>query len=162
MTKKPGDLLFDQFREIHSMALQLLEACPELVSSVTHVALKNALADYLTKLEVVAMRVTEIFLRFEVQSDGARCAATAGLIVGGRRILKTLDDPPTRDLMIIAHCLRIINSIIASCETATRRADRLGLEREAQTLNEILDGQEQTADNLMDLEPGVFQLANST
>jgi ferritin-like metal-binding protein YciE len=159
-TETPRDLFFDQLRDIYSMEMQLLDAFPDLVRLTTHPPLRNLVAGYLAGLEVKAVKIGEIFRRFDVKIGDDKCKAVEGLVAGGESHLREVGNTATRDLMMIAHCLRITRYATAACEITRRLADRLALEREAGELATLLDDEERAAGSLMALEPEIFQAAS--
>lgn len=159
-TESPHDLFFDQLRDMLSMEMQVLEALPELIRLCHHQSLRDLLMRHLGQVEVHLTDIAAVFTRFPRSPGSDKCKAVEGLVEGGEVHLKAVSHQPTRDLMMIAHCLRITHYAIAACEITGRLAERLGLLREARTLATILAREKETAKTLLDLEPGIFHLAN--
>jgi ferritin-like metal-binding protein YciE len=81
------------------------------------------------------------------------------LLEGGDSHLAAARMPATRDLMMIAHCLRIEHYEIAAYEITTRLAERLGLDLEGQALSELLAEEDRVINLLHELEPSIYSKA---
>lgn len=93
-------------------------------------------------------------------SGDDKCKAMAGLIEGGTAHLEGVRSPGTRDLMMIAHCIRIEHYEIAAHEFTTLLAERIELLSESVMLGELLAEEMGMADALMLLEPDLFDSAS--
>ncbi len=161
-TDSPNDLFFDQLRDIHSMEVQLIEALPRLIKLTGHPSLRELITDRLEEVEFQNADVVEIFRRHQVPPGSDKCKAIAGLIEGGEAHLEAVPHEPTRDLMMVAHCLRICYYAIAACEITHRLAGRLGMSGEAETLEIILSQENDAAEELLSLEFELFEEAHLT
>lgn len=157
----PFDLLFDQFRDIHSMEVQISESMPHLLSMCTNGRLRDLLASHADQNRNQIAEITAIFGRHGKSPGEDTCKAMAGLIEGGTTRLEEVGCPRTRDLMMIAHCLRIEHYEIAAYRFAGVLSDRLGLIREPAILGELLAEENGMAFALMALEPALFDAAYS-
>jgi ferritin-like metal-binding protein YciE len=157
----PRDLFFDQLRDMFSMEMQVLEALPELIMLCHHQPLRQVLLNQLGQVEQQLVEITGIFKLARIPPGDDKCKAVAGLLEGGGAHLHAVTHRPTRDLMMIAHAMRISHYAIAACEISGRLAERLALTGEARTLAMILQRETQTADNLLDLEPEIFRLSQA-
>ncbi len=155
----PLDLFFDQLRDIHSMESQLCDSLPELAALSSDGGLRDAIAAHSHETDRQLEFILEIFERHRVPVGKDKCKAIAGLIAGGDSHLESAKNPHTRDLMMVAHCLRIEHYEIAAYEITSRLADRLGLELEANLLNELMAQEMEMARWLTEFEPYLFQSA---
>jgi len=158
-TITPRDLFFDQLSDLLSVESQLLRAMPELIALTTHPALKTALEEHAQETERQHRTLESIFVRVGTEIGQDEGKAMVGLIEGGHGHLRGVNEPRTRDLMMIAHCLRVEHYEIAAYEITVTLAERLGYGEEAETLNGILTQERAVASLLKDLEPEIFQRA---
>jgi ferritin-like metal-binding protein YciE len=154
-----NDLLWDQLRDLHSVESQLTAELPRLYRKTTHPELRMALEEHASETERQAARLKEIFEWNGVEIGSDKCKAMAGLIKGGRAHLKAVENPHVRDLMMIAHCLRIEQYEIAAYEITRSLAAKTGSARIAEVLDQLLAEEKRARDRCWELEPMVFELA---
>lgn len=157
----PLELLFDQLRDLHSMEIQLCESMPLLVSLCTNEELRDLIVNHAHQNGSQIAEIIAIFERYGEPFSDDRCMAMAGLIEGGTAHLESVASPHSRDLMMIAHCLRIEYYEIAAYEFTTLLSGRLGLMREPAILSELLKEEKDMATALKVLEPELFETAHS-
>ena len=158
----PSDLFFDQLRDLYSVEVQLCESMPHLVSLCTNEELRKLIAQHAHQNCNQIAEITSIFQRYDVSHGNDKSKAMEGLIEGGTSHLEAVHCPATRDLMMIAHCLRIEFYEMAAYEFTTLLSGRLGMMREPSILSELLAEEKEMAAALMQLEPSIFEIANST
>ena len=158
-TKNPNDLFFDQLLDLYSVETQLAAAMPQLVTMTTCPELKELLMRHTDQTDQQRARLIGLFDHHGLSPGNDKCKAMEGLIQGGEAHLKGVEDLPTRDLMMIAHCLRIEHYEIAAYGITHRLAEMLGLSTEAAILKTILEEETHAARSLRVLEGPVFQRA---
>jgi ferritin-like metal-binding protein YciE len=155
----PIDLLYDQLRDLYSMEIQLAASLPFLAESAHHEGLKEQLTKQANRTYRRKAQLVDFFRRFNIEIGTDKCKAIEGLIKGGDSHLANVDDPPTRDLMLIAHCLRIAHYGIAAYGITARLAQSLAFTEDASLLLTLTFEEEDAAQRLKHLEPSVFELA---
>lgn len=155
------ELFFDQLRDLYSMEIQLCESMPHLVSMCTNVELRDLISSHAHQNCNQIKELAEIFERYGEPPGDDKCKAVAGLIEGGTAHLEGVSFRHTRDLMMIAHCLRVEFYEMAAYEFTTLLSGRLGMLREPEILSELLAEEKEMTAALMELEPEIFEAANS-
>ena len=158
-TKTPLDLFFDQLRDLYSAETQLSESLPKLVTMTSCPELRELLLNHSEQTNQQQTRLLGIFDHHGVAPGTDKCKAMEGLIEGGEAHLRNVDEPRTRDLMMIAHCLRVEYYEIAAYGITHRLGERLGFADEAAVLKQMLSEEEGAARGLRILECSVFDLA---
>lgn len=153
------DLLFDQLRDLHSMESQLPESFRRIGQLASNPELRELVMGQCDESFRRKIRISEIFKKHGIAPGHDESKAMAGLIEGGEKHLKMVDHEATRDLMIIAHCLRVHLYGIAAYDIAGRLAERLGLALDAELLTVLLAEEERVAEHLGALEPEIFHSA---
>jgi ferritin-like metal-binding protein YciE len=156
----PLELLFDRLREIHSMEIQLCEAMPRLVSLCTNDELHDLIVSHAHQNGNQIAEIDAIFDRHGESPEDDGYTATKDLIEGGCARLREVRSPHTRDLMMIAHCLRIEYLEMAAYEFTAILSGRLGLMREPAILSELLAEEKDMATALRVLDADLFETAN--
>ncbi|MCH8539770.1 MAG: DUF892 family protein [Opitutales bacterium] len=121
----PRDLFFDQLRNLYRMEAQLVQSMPCLIALCTNDLLREILENHAHENGIQIAEILKIFERHNQLPGEDSCKDIAGLIEAGRSRLQAVEVPHTRDLMVIAHCLRIEHFEMAAYETTSRLAGRL-------------------------------------
>ncbi len=161
-TESPQDLFFDQVQDLYSVETQLVAALPHLLPLTSLPELRDLLVRHAGQTERQRQMVIKIFQDNGVEIGNDSCKAMKGLIDGGYAHLEEVTEPKTRDLMMIAHCLRIEYYEIAAYSITARLAASLNMTGEAGILHEILSEEEKAAEHLLALEPLIFDLATAS
>jgi thioredoxin reductase/ferritin-like metal-binding protein YciE len=138
----------------------------QLVASYDHVAeaardvplhdmLREFRADMIRRSEVLL----DLFKRHAVHVGHDTSKAMEGLIEGGENHLGMVDQGDIRDLMIVAHCLRVHQYGVAGYGVAARLAGRLGYAEDSERLASMLAEEESAVKKLMEHE---IELSNKT
>lgn len=158
-TETPHDLFFDQLQDLFSVESQLKTSLPTLARRAENAELASFLTAHLVETEKHLDTVSHI-LRFHGHEPGVdTCKAMEGLIAGGDAHLDRVEVASTRDLMIIAHCLRIEHYEMAAYNITSTLAQQLGLIEEAVVLKNILQQERRAGDDLARLQPVLFDFA---
>jgi ferritin-like metal-binding protein YciE len=156
----PADLVFDQLRDLYSMEEQINRHLPELVEMTTDETLRAHLIAHSQETGAQLDILLDLFRRHDETPGNDASKAIAGLIEGGSSHLEGVEDPSTRDLMVIAHCLRLEHYEIAAYDITSRLAGQLGWPEEAGILLGSLEQERAAAEGLLPLQPTVFEAAN--
>jgi ferritin-like metal-binding protein YciE len=157
----PLDLFFDQMRDIYSMEVQICESMPHLATLCGDKDLQDLISRHARHTCSQIESIAAIFARHGESPGEDKSKAIEGLIEGGTAHLEGVDSPQTRDLMMVAHCLRIEYYEIASYEISALLSGQLGLMREPTILSELMAEEKHMVAALMDFEPNLFEIANS-
>ena len=155
----PIQLLYDQLRDLYSMEIQLAASLPFLADTASHRGLQEQLSKQAHRIYRRKAQLLDIFRRFDFELGTDKCQAIEGLIKGGDAHLAMVEDPGTRDLMLIAHCLRIAHYGIAAYGVTARLASALAFTDEANLLSTLAFEEEDAAQRLKHLEPTIFEIA---
>ena len=157
----PLKLFFDQLRYLYSLEVLLSESMPRLFSLCTNEDLCDLLLSHAHQNCAQIAEIFSIFERYGESPGDDTCKEMAGLIERGTAHLEQVRSPHTRDLMMIAHCLRVEYYEIGTYKFTALLSGRLRLMREPVILIELLTEEKDMAAALMQLEPDIFETANS-
>jgi Mn-containing catalase len=127
------------------MESQLAEAMPRLVKLCHDRDLRQLVQKIADETPRHRDVVEGILADLDAPIEADPCKAIAGLIEGGEEHLHAVDEPYVRDMMMIAHCLRIEHYRIAAYGITSRLGERLGLREEAGPLKRNLDEEKAAA-----------------
>jgi ferritin-like metal-binding protein YciE len=119
------DVLRDQLNDLHSCETQAGKSWPALAGAAMEAATRH--------LETLAF-VSELVGH---HPSGDPCKAMQGLIEGGDEHLSRAEPPATRDLLLIAHCNRILHYEVAAFGFTSALARSLGYQEAAEALSVV-------------------------
>jgi ferritin-like metal-binding protein YciE len=152
-------VFFDQLRDLHGMEVLLLKATPRLAALSHHPALRSLILGWREDIDVQRIEISEIFARSQLSPGPDPGMTIMGIIEWGEADLEAVRNFPIRDLMMVAHCLRISHYAIAACEITGQLAKQTKSMREARILALMHERESQVADDLRELEPEIFRIA---
>lgn len=156
----PYDLFFDQLKDLHSMESQISGHLPDLLAKAADERLRQIIIDHSFETDTQLATIRGLFSRHGRDPGDDKCKVISGLIEGGNAHLASVENTSTRDLMMVAHWLRVERYEIAAYEIASRLAGQLGFTEDAGVLLELLAQEQNAADGILGLEPNLFQNAS--
>jgi len=141
-------LLEEELRDIYDAEKQLTKALPKLAKKATHEELKAAFQQHLGQTEQHIERLEQVFESLELPAKGKKCDGMRNLIKEGEEMLAEAEDDATRDAVMIAAAQKVEHYEIASYGTMRTWANLLGHDDVAQLLEETLNEEKETDQNL--------------
>lgn len=146
------EIYFDQLRELHEMETRLGTELPPLGHLATNPRLASIIdrhhEDTLSQFQAL-LAIFSFHDEIPGSSNGKTLQA---MLTDGRQHAELLDDTTARDITLVAHCLRICHYQIASLVMSRRLSLRLGWNEEAGILQNLMDREILTAEELLILE----------
>jgi ferritin-like metal-binding protein YciE len=153
------ELYIEELRDIYDAENQLVKALPRMAKAATNEELSAAFEEHLDQTETQIERLNEIFEMLEQKPKGGKCEAMKGLIEEGKKLMEEDADEDVLDAVLIASAQKIEHYEIASYGTLRTYAEQLELDEQADLLQEILDEEKDTDDNLTELAMTCINLA---
>lgn len=148
------DLFEHQLKDLYSAESQLIKAMPKMQKKANDEKLKQSLEKHLEETKEQKNRIKEICTELGIKPTGEECKAMKGLIEEAESFLKEKADGDVRDAGIIAEAQRIEHYEISGYGTAVRYAKELGHKEIAKKLQQTLDEEYNTDQNLNKLAEG--------
>lgn len=150
------NLLFDQLRDIHSMESQVAATLPHLRGLATYPALRDHLAAHEPFTREQHARIEGIFETHTRDVGEDECLAMKGLIAGGDAHLAMVNDPRTRDFLVVAHWMRIRHYEMAAYQFAAALAMHLDFVSERDLLSAYFAAEDRAAKELEAIAAELF------
>ena len=138
------DLYLNKLQLTHDAERQILQALPQLAQAVQSSELRQGLEAHQRQTEEQVRRLEQIFQREGQRPQSVQCASMRALIQEGQQLLQQVQDPDTRDALIIAAAQAVEHHEIAAYGTARTWARQLGRDEDAELLQQTLQEEEQT------------------
>ena len=152
-------LYIEELRDIYDAENQLLKALPKMAKVATNEELKAAFEQHLEQTEEQVRRLEQVFESLDEKPKATKCEAMKGLLEEGKRIMEDhKDEEELLDAGLIAAAQKIEHYEIATYGTLRTWAELLGLDEQADLLEETLDEEKDTDENLTELAVSCINL----
>ncbi len=142
------DLYVEQLRDLYDAEKQLLKALPKMAKKASHRELQRAFTQHERVTERQVKRLERIFKELGTSPRGKKCAGMEGLVEEAQDLIKERPDPDVLDAGLISAAQHVEHYEIAGYGTVRTYAQQLGLQKQAELLQETLD-EEGYADELL-------------
>jgi ferritin-like metal-binding protein YciE len=137
------DLYVEELKDIYSAEKQILVALPKLIEGAELPELKEAFEDHLAQTEEHVTRLETIFKGLDASPKGKKCKGMEGLLEEGSELLEENDEGSiVLDAGLIGAAQRVEHYEMAAYGTARAHAHELGLDDDADLLQQTLDEEE--------------------
>lgn len=152
------ELYLEQLRDIYDAENQLTKALPKMAKTATNDELKAAFEQHLEQTQEQISRLDRIFEELGEKSKGHKCEAMKGLIEEGKQMMEEDAEPEVMDAGLICAAQKIEHYEIATYGCLRTYAEMLGFDDQADLLQETLDEEKDTDDNLTELAVSCINL----
>jgi len=142
------ELLQEELKDIYNAEKQLTKALPKMAKKASAAELKQAFEEHLAQTERQIERLEEVFEQLGMPPRGKKCEGMENLIAEGEEMIGEIEDEDTRDAALIASAQKVEHYEIASYGTVRTWANLLGKSQIAALLEETLEEEKQTDQNL--------------
>jgi len=137
------DLYVEELKDIYSAEKQILMALPKMIKGAELPELRAAFEEHLTQTEEHVNRLETIFEGLDVSPKGKKCKGMEGLLEEGSELLEENDEGSiVLDAGLIGAAQRVEHYEMAAYGTARAHAHELGLDGDADLLQQTLDEEE--------------------
>lgn len=152
------ELYVEQLKDIYDAENQLMKALPKMAKEASNEELKAAFEQHLEQTEEQISRLDRIFEELGEKAKGHKCKAMAGLIEEGKELMEEDADEDVMDAGLICAAQKIEHYEIATYGCLRTYAEMLGFDEQADLLQETLDEEKDTDENLTELAVSCINL----
>lgn len=152
-------LLAHKIKDLYSAENQLVKALPKMAKAAASEELQAAFNTHLEETKGQVARLEEIAELLGTTPKGKVCKAMKGLVEEGSETIEEDGDPVIKDLALIGAAQKVEHYEIAGYGTARALAEALGLDDVAALLQETLDEEGATDENLTALAEQLVPMA---
>jgi ferritin-like metal-binding protein YciE len=145
------ELFVHELKDLYSAENQLIEALPKMAKAASTPELKKGFEAHLDETKTHAQRIEQIFEGLDGKPGGVKCKGMEGLIKEGEEAMEEDADPAVKDAALIAAAQRVEHYEIAGYGTARTFAKHLGNDTAAKLLQQTLDEEGKTDQQLTKL-----------
>ena len=133
------ELYVDELRDLYNAEQQLVKALPKMAQKASSTDLKRAFEDHLRQTEQHVTRLEQVFQNLGEKPTGKVCKGMQGLIEEGQEMIKEDAEPQVKDAGLISMAQRVEHYEMAGYGTVRTYAQQLGLDDQANLLQQTLD-----------------------
>ena len=152
------DLFVKELRDTYDAEKQISKALPKMVKHAHREELRAAFEQHHQETLTQIERLEQAFDLLELKAKGVRCHGMSGIIEEGSEMLGEKGDPAVLDAGLIAAAQKVEHYEMAGYGCARTYASMLGMEDQADLLQETLDEEGETDEKLTDLAENVVNV----
>lgn len=141
-------LYVEELRDLYSAEHQILKALPKMIKSVHNPELRQALEDHERVTEEQVTRLDRIFRQLGEKPGRKKCPGMEGILEEGEELIKEKPEPEVLDAGLISKAQHVEHYEIAGYGTVRTWARTLGLDDQADLLEQSLE-EEKEADRTL-------------
>ncbi|MGI4817901.1 MULTISPECIES: ferritin-like domain-containing protein [unclassified Brevundimonas] len=149
--KDLNDLFYDTLRDIYYAERKILKSLPKMARAAQSPELKAAFEKHEAQTEGQIERLQQVFEIVGKAARGKTCDAIEGIIAEGEEIMETFKGTSALDAGLISSAQAVEHYEITRYGTLKRWAQVLGMDDAAKLLDETLQEESQTDDDLTGL-----------
>ncbi len=147
-TKTLDNLFHDTLKDVYYAEKKILRTLPKMAKGAQSKALAAAFEKHRDQTEVQVERLEKIFDMLGKRAQGKTCPAIDGIIEEGQEIMEDYKSSPALDAGLLAAAQAVEHYEITRYGTLKRWAEVLGMREAAQLLDETLQEEAQTDEDL--------------
>jgi ferritin-like metal-binding protein YciE len=145
------DLYLDELKDTYDAEQQLLKALPKMAKEASNEELRAAFEQHLDQTQTQVERLEQVFEELGEKPKGKKCEAMKGLLEEAKSMMEEAEDEDVRDAAMIGSAQKVEHYEIAAYGTLRTYAELLGYDEQAELLQETLDEEKETDENLTEL-----------
>ncbi|HZP80862.1 MAG TPA: ferritin-like domain-containing protein [Chthonomonadaceae bacterium] len=155
------DLYVDELKDLYSAETQILKALPQMAQAASAQELKSAFQEHEHQTREQVARLEKIFQKLEMDPKGKACKGMQGLLAEGQEFIQEKPEPDVMDAGLISMAQRVEHYEIAGYGSVRTYAQQLGLNEDADLLQQTLNEEGETDHKLTRLaeQRGINQRA---
>lgn len=152
------DLYVEQLRDLYSAENQILKSLPKMAETAKHPELRLAFETHVKQTEEQVRRLDTIFTDLDEKASGHHCKGMEGLLKEANDTVKEKGDSDVLDAAMIANAQRVEHYEIAGYGCVRTYARLLGRDQDVALLQQTLDEEGATDENLTTLAERVINI----
>jgi ferritin-like metal-binding protein YciE len=155
------DLYVDELKDLYNAENQILGALPKMAQAASSNELRMAFQEHEHQTRAQVERLDKIFDKLDMDPKGKPCRGIQGIIAEGDEFIQEKPDPAVMDAGLISMAQRVEHYEIAGYGSVRTYAQQLGLNEDANLLQQTLDEEGETDKKLTRLaeQRGINQKA---
>jgi len=154
------DLYIDELKDLYNAENQLVKALPKMAEAASSAELKQGFEEHLEQTRGHVRRLEKIFKSLDESPKGKKCAGMEGLVKEGSEVMEEDFEGALMDAALIGAAQRVEHYEIAAYGTASEFGKILGESEHVALLEETLQEEKETNEQLTELAKEINPQAN--
>ncbi|MGI9091040.1 MAG: ferritin-like domain-containing protein [Gemmatimonadaceae bacterium] len=148
-------LYIDQLNDLYSGEQQILKALPKMAQKASHPELRDAFKEHEQQTRQHVQRLEQVFQQLGEKAGNETCKGMQGILSEGDEVMNKYSDSDVLDAALIAAAQRVEHYEMAGYGCVCTYADTLGMQDQAELLQQTLEDEEDTDQKLSDIAESV-------
>jgi ferritin-like metal-binding protein YciE len=150
------ELFRDELEDVYDAEKQIIAALPKMAEAASSEELKSAFEEHLEKTREQVKRLDKVFKTIGEKPKGKTCEGMQGLLKEGEKMIAEIAKSPVLDAAIIGAAQKVEHYEISAYGTLRTMAEMLGQQDAAELLEETLDEEKATDENLTEIAESIM------
>ncbi len=148
-------LYIDQLNDLYSGEQQILKALPKMAQKASHPELRDAFNEHEQQTRQHVQRLEQVFQQLGEKAGNETCKGMQGILSEGDEVMNKYTDSDVLDAALIAAAQRVEHYEMAGYGCVCTYADTLGMQDQAELLQQTLEDEEDADQKLSDIAESV-------
>jgi ferritin-like metal-binding protein YciE len=150
------ELFRDELEDVYDAEKQIIAALPKMAEAASSEELKSAFEEHLEQTREQVKRLDKVFKTIGEKPKGKTCEGMQGLLKEGEKMIAEIAKSPVLDAAIIGAAQKVEHYEISAYGTLRTMAEMLGQQDAAELLEETLDEEKATDENLTEIAESIM------
>jgi ferritin-like metal-binding protein YciE len=151
------DILFQHgLEDLYDAEKQIIAALPKMAEAASSEELATAFREHLEQTKEQVKRLDKVFKTVGAKPGGKTCEGMQGLIREGEKMISEMPKSAVLDAGLIAAAQKVEHYEISGYGTARTMAEMLGQQDAADLLEETLEEEKETDENLTEIAESIM------
>ncbi len=151
-------LFTDQLQDIYYVEKQLVRSLNRMARAAQNEDLRAAFEQHREETENQMERLEEVFASLDRNAKGKKCEAMDGILEEAKELMEDFEDDVALDAALVAAAQKVEHYEIATYGSLCAWAEQLGLEEALPLLEETLQEEKKTDQDLTELAVSLLNL----
>ncbi len=150
------ELFKEELQDLYDAENQIVKALPKMAEAASDEELASAFEQHLEVTKKQIKRLERVFQQLSLEPQSKTCEGMQGLLKEGEKMIREIERSPVLDAALIGAAQKVEHYEISGYGTARTMAEVLGRQDAAELLEETLEEEKETDDNLTEIAESIL------
>src|SRR4051812_16580853 len=155
------ELFQEELADIYDAERQIIQALPKMAEAASSEELTAAFNEHLEMTRQQVKRLDKVFQKLGQKPGKKTCEGMQGLLREGEKMIAEMQKSPVLDAGLISAAQKVEHYEISAYGTVRSMAEMLGQDEAAELLEETLEEEKETDENLTEIAESIMNEAGS-
>jgi len=153
------ELFQEELADIYDAERQIIQALPKMAEAASSEELAAAFNEHLEVTRQQVKRLDKVFQKLGQKPGKKTCEGMQGLLREGEKMIAEIEKSPVLDAGLISAAQKVEHYEISAYGTVRTMAEMLGQDEAAELLEETLEEEKETDENLTEIAESIMSEA---